>query len=539
MGVPSLLVTASIPGDAKFDSIVFVSNEFPPSIGEWRFVEEINSALLVDTEVGRNVVMLHTERSHVSAGRLVLAPTGPLSQDTDDVRNIAEAASKGVLRAKAAGSHAPCIIFSESLGSLSAAYQQFVPVSLLAIMQDLYEPLQAREHPGIGKKETDLETVTSLWLLSSPSQLNNSIAITKIVSACEQGRRLARDVGGSDPERMSALNCASFIQQALNGMPGIEVLVKTALTGEGGLDSEYPLLHAVARSSLDVTRHHPCVVHLEYTPPPQSLDKPPSPVATILFAGKGVTYDTGGADVKTGGFMQGMCQDKCGAAAIAGLFLTASLLQSNVRLVAELGFVRNSIGSNAYVADEIITSHAGSRVLIGNTDAEGRMVLADCLSHLREQICREKISNPHLITVATLTGHAARSYGKYTAAVDNGPARAAGLSRHLQEIAEIWGDPIEVSVLRKEDMQASTSKSTAMDVLQCPPNPSFSRSHQFPVAFLLKASGLVNHQISSTMPLCWTHLDIAGSACEVGGFPGRVTATPIVALTARYLIPRA
>jgi leucyl aminopeptidase len=64
--------------------------------------------------------------------------------------------------------------------------------------------------------------------------------------------------------------------------------------------------------------------------------------------------------------------------------LTAAVTKPpKVRVVAELAFVRNSCGSNSYVSDEIITSHAGVKVLVGNTDAEGRMVLADCLSHLR------------------------------------------------------------------------------------------------------------------------------------------------------------
>lgn len=73
--------------------------------------------------------------------------------------------------------------------------------------------------------------------------------------------------------------------------------------------------------------------------------------------------------MQTGGHMVGMSRDKCGAASAAGFVATAATLGSPVRITALLGFVRNSIGSDAYVSDEIITSRAGAKVLVVNTDA--------------------------------------------------------------------------------------------------------------------------------------------------------------------------
>jgi len=67
--------------------------------------------------------------------------------------------------------------------------------------------------------------------------------------------------------------------------------------------------------------------------------------------------------------------------------------------------LRISVGAEGYVADEVILSHGGARVKVGNTDAEGRLVIADCLSHLREYVLTHNCINPHLFTVATLTGH--------------------------------------------------------------------------------------------------------------------------------------
>jgi leucyl aminopeptidase len=148
------------------------------------------------------------------------------------------------------------------------------------------------------------------------------------------------------------------------------------------------------------------------------------------------------------------------------LFLAASRLkQSGLRLKAELGVVRNSIGADSYVADEIIQSHGGARVRVGNTDAEGRMVLADLLSHLR--IEAKKSPSPHLFSVATLTGHAVRAVGPYSIALDNGPARQNLAAETLQLHGEAFGDPFEVTRLRREDWDFVAPSSKAWDVLQC------------------------------------------------------------------------
>lgn len=101
---------------------------------------------------------------------------------------------------------------------------------------------------------------------------------------------------------------------------------------------------------------------------------------TIYLVGKGVTYDTGGCDIKAGGVMAGMHRDKCGSAAVAAfLKVVDELRPANVNVVGAMAMVRNSVGSNAYVSDEIVTSRAGVRVRIGNTDAEGRMAMTDVI----------------------------------------------------------------------------------------------------------------------------------------------------------------
>ena len=441
-----------------------------------------------------------------AGNRVVCAPTGPLSRDYDDVRRYADAAHKGAICARDAGAKSILIVVQKAPDA--PRYVDAVRVAAQAAMSALYEPLEARE--ALGEKAT--EPVQQIGVAAPGGQFTDEDAA--FVAAIDQGIRLAKDLCGSDPERMAPKRFAEFCKKAFAGT-GVKVTIEQ---DEKKLTKDYPLLSAVARASMEVARHRPCVVRLEYTGKGKAS-------RTLLFAGKGLTYDTGGADLKVGGHMAGMCRDKGGAAAVAGLFLAAARMKAEgVRLVAELGVVRNSIGSDSYVADEIITSHGGARVRVGNTDAEGRMVLADLLSHLRIRAKKEKA--PHLFSVATLTGHAVRAVGPYSIALDNGPARAQLAAETLQMHGELCGDPFEVTRLRREDWDFVAPSSKAWDVLQCNNLPSSGtpRGHQFPMAFLCIASGLAAHGSDSKDPLPYTHVDIAGSADDA---QGRATGRPV------------
>lgn len=166
-----------------------------------------------------------------------------------------------------------------------------------------------------------------------------------------------------------------------------------------------------------IERHRGCIVILTYDGTKVDEDK-----RNIYLVGKGITYDTGGADIKAGGIMAGMSRDKCGAAAVAGFFQVLRKLQpKNIRVVGLLCVARNSVGENCYVSDEVITSRAGLRIRIGNTDAEGRMVMTDPLCWAKEDALR--FPNSHLMTIATLTGHACLALGPYSVIISNGIRR--------------------------------------------------------------------------------------------------------------------
>ena len=213
-----------------------------------------------------------------------------------------------------------------------------------------------------------------------------------------------------------------------------------------------------------------------------------------------------------------------------------------MNFIAEIGAVRNSIGADCFVTDEIVTGHSGQRVRIGNTDAEGRLVLADLLSHLRCEVDDRRQS--HLMSIATLTGHAYRAVGPFTIAIDNQAVRSRtprvgeDFNAHFfQKRAEAYGEGVEISRLRKEDFDMIQAPTLCEDVISSNNAPSSitARGHQFPAAFLIKASGLSNDgldkQDRDSQSYRYTHIDIGGSGVENGDWQhGRPTAAPVLGL---------
>jgi leucyl aminopeptidase len=505
VAVPSLQSAA--PSD--WDALICIAENFR-QLPDAALTDFVSQQQRIDQRIGRETV---TSICPAAPGqRLILAPTGPLLRDFDDVRCIADVAKIAIQQAKAAGAVRPLLWLQTPA---DPRYSEALAVAYLAAAQALWQPLEGREARG----ELQVEPVLAIGLIGLPADQANFLAAT------EAGRRLARDLCGTEPERMAPLRFADY---CVDAFAGTDVKVKVETNNEQLL-ADYPLLMAVARSSLAVPRHRPAVIRLEYNPS--------GPVSkTLLFAGKGLVYDTGGADLKINGGMAGMSRDKGGAAAVAGFMKTVAMLKpAGLKVVAEIGAVRNSIGSDAFVADEIITSHAGVRVRIGNTDAEGRLVLADLMSHLRQQA--KDAVNPALFSIATLTGHAARAVGPYTALVENGAARKNGVSAQIAQAGDIWGDPSELSSSRREDFAFIKARSCADDVLSCNNAPSSvtARGHQFPMAFLVVAAGLdQSSALENSLP--YVHIDIAGSGVDGGDWQhGKPSAAPVTSLAATYL----
>ncbi|KAJ8684370.1 hypothetical protein QAD02_020162 [Eretmocerus hayati] len=496
---------------SEYDGIVLVSGSPPGTDEPEPFKSVLLCASQIDAALFEQGAVLPI---NLPAKRLIYSPTGSVCPDYDDVRVYADAASKGIKRALKAGVCKPLLVLLPD-----SRFENVELVTLLGALDALYVPLEIRE---IGPDRCFKAANIGIW---SPICSQKLQGVVKLASALESGRFVARDIGGSDPERMAPPRVEEYVCQ-LFSKSCISVQVLSDLEV---LHKEYPLFAAVNRAASVVPRHAGRIIFMTYEP-----QDPTCVLETLMLVGKGVTYDTGGADIKINHGMVGMSRDKCGAAACVGFMQTVNLLQPpNVKVVAAIGVVRNSCGENAYVADEVLTAKSGARVRVNNTDAEGRMVMADILYHIKEMA---KCSvNPHIFTIATLTGHAVKTAGTgYSIAMDNSVARTTSNAYRLQAAGDVMGDPFEVSIIRKEDFELHKGKSEGDDVIQSGSKSSAAteRGHQGPAAFLIKASGLDKNGVQSEKPLEYCHLDIAGSAGEP---PKQATGAPILALSKRFL----
>ena len=202
------------------------------------------SHLELDNRLGTESVLITND--DVTGSRLVMVPLGSLNGDIDDVRRYSEGAKSLLKFCSSIGINKPLIWFIDPNDCLrlESDYKYRKIVGMLALESELYMPLQAREHFGVM-----MERELGIFNLSDP--------VASWVYAVNAGKCLAKDIGGSDPERMAPLKCASYILDAFRSDENVNV---TIMTDRKQLQQEYPLLDAVARASYEVSRHSPCVV---------------------------------------------------------------------------------------------------------------------------------------------------------------------------------------------------------------------------------------------------------------------------------------
>ncbi len=164
---------------------------------------------------------------------------------------------------------------------------------------------------------------------------------------------------------------------------------------------------------------------LEWKPENCINDKP------YIFVGKGVVYDTGGVNIKTGDFMTNMHMDMGGAAAASSAIFAIAKAKLPVHIITLIPATDNRPGQDAYTPGDIIVMHNGKTVEVLNTDAEGRLILADALSYA------QKYDPEMVIDLATLTGAAARAIGKYgIVAMKNDKADITMLNKSSENVYE-------------------------------------------------------------------------------------------------------
>ena len=228
------------------------------------------------------------------------------------------------------------------------------------------------------------EAKTDWTRLQLPSGLSTE------VKALLQASCRVRDLVNTPTQDMGPEHMADEVEQIAQNL-GAEF---ESIIGDELLDNNYPAIHAVGRAA--TASRAPRLLRLTWGDPDDPL---------LMLVGKGVCFDTGGLDIKPANGMLKMKKDMGGAAhalALAELVMSAKL---PVRLELLIPAVENAISADAYRPGDVVHTRKGITVEIGNTDAEGRMVLADALAYACEQ-------DPDLvIDFATLTGAARVALG--------------------------------------------------------------------------------------------------------------------------------
>lgn len=215
-------------------------------------------------------------------------------------------------------------------------------------------------------------------------------------------------------------------------------------SGDDLLKQNYPLIHTVGRAS----EHEPCLIQIEWGNSSDPL---------LCIAGKGVCFDSGGLDIKSATGMRWMKKDMGGAAHALGIARYIMQTKLPVRLNVAIPAVENAISNNAYRPGDVIVSRSGQSVEIDNTDAEGRLVLADALSDLCEQ------KPDLLIDFATLTGAARVALGTEVGVFFSEHDKTA---HDLYSAARTTGD--DIWRLPLHDGYKHQLKSNIADMVNCP-----------------------------------------------------------------------
>ncbi len=218
------------------------------------------------------------------------------------------------------------------------------------------------------------------------------------------------------------------------------------------------------------------------------LNKKSKPLA---FVGKGVCFDTGGISLKPAKFMEDMTYDMAGSAVVVGLMKSLAQRKAKINAVGVVGLVENMPGGNAQRPGDIVKSYSGKTIEILNTDAEGRLVLADALTYTEE-----KFKPKFIVDLATLTGAIIVSLGSEYAGLFSNDDK---LSKQLIDTGEKVEEKVWRMPLNKNFDKLINSKNADMQNINYVGGAGSTTAAQFLQRFILNKTP-------------WAHLDIAGMA---------------------------
>jgi len=266
---------------------------------------------------------------------------------------------------------------------VSVTGEGIIPEEMIAFLEGLHMA-NYRFDKYKSKKDTLLTNVVVERHILDQAVLDENVRLWRRIDMC-------RDWVNEPVMYLNAPTFADMLKAEAD-----RVGVKCTVMGQKKIESlKMGGLLAVNRGSEDEARF----VVLEYKPADR-INK--SPVALV---GKGIMYDTGGLNIKPEDYMQEMKSDMAGAATMASALFAAAENKLPIYLMAFLPLTDNRPGKNAYAADDILRMYDGTSVEVVNTDAEGRLILADAIAYADQQ-------KPELIIdAATLTGAAVRAIG--------------------------------------------------------------------------------------------------------------------------------
>ncbi len=327
--------------------------------------------------------------------------------------------------------------------------------------------------------ETALEEIifSSRTLEDEASELSTLERELHKAQVLANATNYTRELVNTTPEDLYPLELANVARELAN-QNGLEC---TVLDEQALSDEKMHAMLNVGRAS----RHESQLIHLSH--------KPKNPKAVISLIGKGLTYDSGGLSLKPSTSMVSMKLDKSGACAVMGIMKAVSELNLPVEVHGIIGAVENMIGGDAYKPDDVLTAKNGKTIEVRNTDAEGRLVLADCLCY-----AQEKIQADYIFDYATLTGACVVALGNYTTGL---MGHSSKLKRSMSHAAANTGEL--VGSLPFNRYLKKQLKSEVADI---------SNVSNKPYGGAITAAQFLDFFIEEENKDKWMHFDIAGPA---------------------------
>jgi|AntRauTorckE6833_2_1112554.scaffolds.fasta_scaffold18546_2 leucyl aminopeptidase len=306
------------------------------------------------------------------------------------------------------------------------AFPQLTEFKSQWAMRTLGENLQlaAYEFTKYKTKDTSSATLKEILVCGDISTADKTAFQTGLVIG--ESANITRDIANTSAEDMTPSKLVAATKTALKG-------TKASVRALGSAEikkSQMGLLEAVGKGAVD----KPQFIIIEWwgAGKPTVADKKAGKKKPIALIGKGITYDSGGLNVKPTGSMHEMHMDMSGGSAMIGALRAIATLGLKKNVVAFIPAAENSVSAESMRAGDIATSMSGQTVEILHTDAEGRLVLADAMTYA------ERHYTPRVILdVATLTGAALSALGQHASAV---MTKDKKLQETLMELSENSGD---------------------------------------------------------------------------------------------------